>query len=54
MFLLVFPEAPSGSLAGRCWDATKHAGKFVCTRAAMRITIMSTELEENGIQSMNT
>ena len=36
-----------------CLDATQYAGKDICTKATMCITIMSTELEENGIQSMN-
>lgn len=34
-------------------DATRYVGKDACTETAMCVTVMSTELGENGVQSMN-
>lgn len=34
-------------------DATRYIGKDACTETATCVTVMSTELGENGIQSMN-
>lgn len=34
-------------------DATRYIGKDACTKTTVCVTVMSTELEENGIRSMN-
>lgn len=56
--LLVVPEAPRWQLSWMvfrwfCLCVILYAGKDICTKATMYMAVMSTETEENGIQSMN-
>lgn len=59
MVWLVFPEAPRWQLSWMvfrwfCLHATLFAGKDICTKETMYVAVMSSELEKNEIQAMDT